>query len=121
MSDSAHKFIRQAVRDHSKLQVDYNDGKGCNSSRIVWPLGLYFYSHITIVCSWCELRGDFRALRADRIQTCTVTAEKFDPENGALFLEFVSQWLKDVDKPDGEPSRPALGSNGPSASQSKYT
>lgn len=85
--------IRQAVRDHSKLQVNYRDGNGRASSRIVWPLGLYFYSHVTIVCTWCELRAGFRALRADRIRSCKIASEKFDPEEGALFKRFVKDWL----------------------------
>lgn len=97
--------IRQAVRDCSKLQIDYVDGEECKSSRIVWPLGLYFYSHVTIVCTWCELRGDFRALRADRILGCTLANEKFDPKDGALFHQFVRQWLVDEKSSGQESSR----------------
>jgi predicted DNA-binding transcriptional regulator YafY len=85
--------IRQAVREHRKLLVDYRDGQDRASSRIVWPLGLYFYSHVTIVCTWCELRAGFRSLRADRILGCTIDSQTFDPENGATFDRFIQERL----------------------------
>jgi predicted DNA-binding transcriptional regulator YafY len=91
-------IIRQAVREHNKLHLDYVDTDDRKSSRLVWPLGLYFYSHVTIVCTWCELRGGFRAFRADRISKCKIDTEKFNPENGALFDAFMQNWLVDESK-----------------------
>jgi predicted DNA-binding transcriptional regulator YafY len=106
----AHTFgphlptVRQAIREHSKLHLDYSDGNGCISSRLVWPLGLYFYSHVTIVCTWCELRNDFRAFRADRITKCRIDTQKFDPKNGTLFEEFIQNWLADYKSANAHPS-----------------
>jgi predicted DNA-binding transcriptional regulator YafY len=100
--ESAHTFgrhlpvIRLAVREHYKLHLYYFDGTNRKSSRLVWPLGLYFYSHVTILCAWCELRNGFRAFRCDRIFMCKTDMEKFDPENGALFDTFIQNWLIDV-------------------------
>jgi predicted DNA-binding transcriptional regulator YafY len=98
---SAHTFgkhlpvIRRAVREHCKLRLEYLDGQDRESSRLVWPLGLYFYSHVTILCAWCELRNGFRAFRSDRISVCNIESEKFDPENGALLEAFMQAWLVD--------------------------
>jgi predicted DNA-binding transcriptional regulator YafY len=100
-SKSAHSFgehlpaIRKAVREHRKLRLNYLDGDNQKSARIVWPLGLYFYSHVTILCSWCELREGFRAFRSDRIIQCIIQTDKFDPKNGELFGEFMKSWPTD--------------------------
>lgn len=85
--------IRLAVRENNKLRLDYLDGDKRKSSRLVWPLGMYFYSHVTIVCAWCELRDGFRAFRTDRISACSIEKEKFDPKNGELFNDFMRHWL----------------------------
>jgi predicted DNA-binding transcriptional regulator YafY len=103
-SKSAHTFglhlpvIRRAVREHYKLHLDYSDANDQVSARLVWPLGLYFYSHVTILCAWCELRNGFRAFRSDRISTCKIQTEKFNPKNGELFDEFIKKWLLDEEK-----------------------
>lgn len=83
--------IRHAVRDQQKLRIDYEDGHGAASSRTIWPLGLYFFSHVTIVCAWCEARQDFRAFRADRILACATLNDAFDARDGALLEAFFEQ------------------------------
>jgi predicted DNA-binding transcriptional regulator YafY len=91
--------VRQAVREHNKLRIEYIDGKNNISSRVVWPLGVYFYSHVTIVCTWCEFRNGFRAFRTDRITKCELIQQKFDPKNGDLFNAFMKDWLKHESNP----------------------
>ena len=83
-------LIRQAVRTQSKIAIGYLDRQGRESSRILWPLGLYFFSHVTLVCTWCELREDFRAFRADRIRSCTMAGDTFNARNGALLRAFLA-------------------------------
>jgi predicted DNA-binding transcriptional regulator YafY len=101
---STHTFgnnlstIRQAVREHSKLRLEYLDGSNRKSSRRIWPLGLYFYSHVTLLCAWCELRSEFRTFRAERITNCKIDIEKFNPENGDLFKAFMRNWLAEMSK-----------------------
>jgi predicted DNA-binding transcriptional regulator YafY len=84
--------IRQAVRQHRKLQIGYVDLKGRQSKRTIWPLGLYLYSYVTIVCTWCEARDDYRAFRSERIRSCELLAATFDPKNGALMRECVARF-----------------------------
>ena len=81
--------IRQAVRSHRKLGLDYEDAERRSTDRVIWPLGLYFFSHVTLVCAWCELRQAFRAFRADRIVGCTILEEGFDGQRGALLKRFL--------------------------------
>jgi predicted DNA-binding transcriptional regulator YafY len=59
--------IRYAIRNCRKMRIAYTDLNSRESTRTVWPLGLYLYSHVTLVCTWCEewrpdeeLLGQFR-------------------------------------------------------------
>jgi predicted DNA-binding transcriptional regulator YafY len=83
-------LIRKAIRGHAKIEIGYRDGQGRETARTLWPLGLYFFSHVTLVCAWCELRKGFRAFRADRIGTCTVSPQTFDAANGTLMRAFLA-------------------------------
>lgn len=93
--------IRAAIRDNRKLRIGYSDAEGRLTERTVWPLGLYLYSHVTLVCAWCELRDDFRAFRSDRIQTCDKLAVRFDGKNGALMRAFLTKFTAQADSATG--------------------
>jgi predicted DNA-binding transcriptional regulator YafY len=80
--------LRMAIRGNRKLGITYIDGSQQVTERTIWPLGLYLYSHVTLVCAWCELRNGYRAFRSDRISTCTVLHQSFDPQNGRLLRAY---------------------------------
>lgn len=84
-------LVRQAAREQRKIRVFYVDAEGATTTRILWPLGLYFFSHITLVYAWCELRSAFRAFRGDRIKSCELLEGSFDARRGALLREFLSE------------------------------
>jgi predicted DNA-binding transcriptional regulator YafY len=81
--------LRAAIRDTRKLRIGYVDGAEQFTERTIWPLGLYLYSHVTLVCSWCELRNHYRAFRSDRISSCTTLGKRFDAKNGQLLREYL--------------------------------
>jgi predicted DNA-binding transcriptional regulator YafY len=85
-------LIRDAVRDCRKLDIGYSDANGNPSERTIWPLGLYMYSHATLVCAWCEMRQDFRAFRSERIASCLFGEGRFDGKNGALMNAFLTEF-----------------------------
>lgn len=61
--------LRHAIRGERKLRLCYVDAAGTTSERIVWPFAMAFFDPITrTFAAWCELRGDFRHFRADRVQ-----------------------------------------------------
>lgn len=82
--------IRRAIRENRKLAIAYQDAKDELTTRTVWPLGLYLFSHVTLVCAWCELRNDYRAFRSERIKTCETLTVGFDPKGGTLMREFLA-------------------------------
>jgi len=82
-------LLRKAVRSFRKLAIAYEDANGDTSDRTIWPLGLAYFTTTTLVCSWCELRNDFRVFRADRVRNAVMLEEKFNGRNGALLAEFL--------------------------------
>jgi predicted DNA-binding transcriptional regulator YafY len=73
--------VRAAVFSGRFLDIDYVDGAGQASSRLVRPLTLHFWGSVWTLGAWCELRSAFRAFRVDRIRHAT-TGPPFPDEPG---------------------------------------
>jgi predicted DNA-binding transcriptional regulator YafY len=76
--------VRGAIRDARKLALAYSDGEGERTRRVVWPVAIAYYAESTLICAWCELRGDFRHFRADRIKEVATLTESFAAEATSL-------------------------------------
>ena len=77
-------LLRQAIRDESKLAIQYADQQEAKSARIIQPLALVYYVDSLVLAAWCELRADFRHFRVDRIKECGVTDQHFKDSGRAL-------------------------------------
>jgi predicted DNA-binding transcriptional regulator YafY len=69
--------FRQAIRDQSKLNIDYADAHQVPSQRLIWPLALGFLNEVRIIVAWCELRGAYRTFRTDRISAAHEQGERY--------------------------------------------
>ncbi|MET3924351.1 YafY family protein [Devosia sp. 2618] len=76
--------LRRAVRERTKLAIGYANTSGAVTERVVWPLALLFFSNVTLLGSWCELRSAYRFFRTDRITSPWATGQRFDTGNGAM-------------------------------------
>lgn len=54
--------------------------------------GLYLFSHVTMIGAWCEVRGDYRAFRTERVKGCRPMDERFNGRNGTMMAEFVARF-----------------------------
>jgi predicted DNA-binding transcriptional regulator YafY len=68
---------REAIRHEHKLCIGYRDEAGAVSERTVWPFALAFFEGRRLLAAWCELRGDFRHFRIDRIGAATPSGERY--------------------------------------------
>ncbi|HEX7928087.1 MAG TPA: YafY family protein [bacterium] len=59
--------VRRTLREARKAEIDYARERGAPTTRVIWPIGLAYFSEVRLVVAWCELRRDFRAFRLDRI------------------------------------------------------
>lgn len=85
--------IRAAIRHNRKARIVYSDAEARMSERVIWPLGLYLYSHVSLVCAWCEDRQAFRAFRTDRINSWAALNDRFDGKSGGLLKAFMADFL----------------------------
>lgn len=82
--------IRRAIRSEHKLRLTYRDGAGSPTERLIWPVAMGYRDGFRMVAAWCELRGDFRHFRTDRMVTVEVTDRRF-PERRAVLQ---ARWKK---------------------------
>lgn len=59
--------LRRSIRSGEKLRIRYTDLKGHQSDRVIWPVTLAYFETVRLLVAWCELRGEFRYFRTDKI------------------------------------------------------
>lgn len=89
--DVTMDICREALDAKRVLQIDYRRGDGEFSQRRIRPLGLYFWGNVWSLVGWCELRGDFRNFRLDRIERARVLKETFSEDPGQTLQDFIRQ------------------------------
>ena len=85
-------LVRAAIRDERKLRIAYTDSQEAATERTVWPFAIAYYVEATLVSAWCELRGDFRHFRADRIRALALLEEPSPVCGRTLFQQWVRRF-----------------------------
>ncbi len=80
--------LRRAIREERKVSLVYQDADGVHSTRTVLPIAIVYYIGSIVLAAWCELRGDFRHFRIDRILAVTPTAAQFVGQGDSLRNEW---------------------------------
>ena len=86
--------VRVAIRKEWALDIDYRDAAGAATRRRIWPFGIAFFEQVRVVLAWCEMRGDFRHFRIDRIAAIATTSHRYPRRRSALMRD----WRKVVGK-----------------------
>ena len=81
-------LLRAAVREERKIEIAYVDGNGMRSSRVVWPFALVYFDQARVLMGWCELRGDFRNFRTDRILNVEQLDVRYPKRRATLLREW---------------------------------
>lgn len=69
--------VRAAIRERHKLSLAYTDDSGKLTHRTIWPFMLAYMEDVRVLVAHCELRGDFRHFRTDRIREARVLPETY--------------------------------------------
>lgn len=77
--------VRAAIRSERRLALRYATENGTASERQVWPLALAYFDRVRVLVAWCELRGDFRHFRLDRMTDVQSTSLRL-PQRRATLL-----------------------------------
>lgn len=70
-------LLRQGIRDGHVLRMQYRDGEGQATERLIWPFAMAFLADRRMLAAWCETREDFRHFRADRIVSLEDTGKQY--------------------------------------------
>ncbi len=77
-------MLRRAIREERKLRFLYRDAGAHDTERTICPIALLYYVDSAVLAAWCELRGDYRHFRVDRMQACYLTDMMFKSEGQRL-------------------------------------
>jgi len=80
--------LRRAIREQRKARIVYGAESAAPSERVIWPLGLGFFQRARLLVAWCEMRGDFRTFRADRIVSWQTLPARLPRSRVALLREW---------------------------------
>jgi predicted DNA-binding transcriptional regulator YafY len=81
---------REAIAQRRRLTIRYAGEDGAATERTIRPLGLYFWGKTWTLAAWCELRGDFRSFRLDRIDA-PAFSEPFEDEPDKSLDAFIAK------------------------------
>ena len=82
--------VRFAIREHRKLRITYRDETRNRTTRVVWPLAMAYYTDVTLIGTWCELRKDYRNFRLERIVASELLGEQFPADDGRMMAEWMA-------------------------------
>lgn len=69
--------VRDWIRSQRRIRLFYRDERDSCSERVVWPIAVAYFESVRLIVTWCELRGDFRHFRTDRIIEAEFLDETF--------------------------------------------
>ncbi len=81
--------LRRAIRARRKATFHYRAIGGECSTRTVYPLCLAFFAPVWLLAAWCEMRGDFRNFRLDRMSGLVIGDERFADEPGKRLSDYL--------------------------------
>ena len=83
--------IQQSVVKKEILEMDYQASyRDDCTSRMVEPIGLFYYGSAWHLIAWCHLRNDYRDFRADRIKELHHTGKPFANQNLLSLQEYLN-------------------------------
>jgi predicted DNA-binding transcriptional regulator YafY len=80
--------LRAAIRARQKLRISYQALDDEITQRTIRPLQLEYWGRVWTATCWCEMRGDFRVFRVDRIRKLRVLQSLFADEPGKTLAEY---------------------------------
>lgn len=76
--------LRAAIHAQQKVRLQYRAESGDVTARTIWPIAIGYFATVRLIAGWCELRGDFRHFRTDRVIDAEFTQERYPGRRSAL-------------------------------------
>ncbi|MGH1578456.1 helix-turn-helix transcriptional regulator [Planktotalea sp.] len=88
--------VRLAIREERKLLITYQNQKGQQTQRTIWPIAIAYHSEAIVIAAWCELRQSLRHFRPDRVSAYVALETRFVGKGDALRQDWIkgyASWL----------------------------
>src|SRR3954469_17185123 len=95
-SAEALALAREAVIGRRKIELSYAKADGAATTRIVRPLGIFFWGRTWTLAAWCELRQAFRNFRLDRVAGAAILDDTFEDEAGKALRDMLARYGPDA-------------------------
>jgi predicted DNA-binding transcriptional regulator YafY len=75
---------RTQIHEGRKIMLRYRDEQGRASERMIWPISVGYLEAVRLLAAWCELRGDFRSFRTDRVVDANYLDDRYPERRDVL-------------------------------------
>ncbi|HEY4545128.1 MAG TPA: YafY family protein [Pedomonas sp.] len=82
--------LRVAIRRQHKLEIQYRDGGGHESTRVIWPFAIGYFIDGRILVGWCEVRQDYRHFRTDRLIRTRLLEERYRRSRTGMLRDWLA-------------------------------
>ncbi|RTL54953.1 MAG: YafY family transcriptional regulator [Rhodocyclaceae bacterium] len=82
--------LRRAIVAGRKVRLGYRRADGTTSARTVLPLSLFYWGQVWTLGAWCELRGDYRSFRPDRMDEVELLEASFQADQARLLKGYLN-------------------------------
>jgi predicted DNA-binding transcriptional regulator YafY len=83
--------LRRAIREQRKVLLNYQDESRALTERVIWPIAISYFDAQRLIVGWCELRGDFRTFRTDRMARAEVLSDRYVERRKVLLKRWMDQ------------------------------
>ena len=91
-----------------KLTIHYADEGGSETERTIWPFLVGYMDRVRMLIAWCELRGDFRMFRTDRLGAVAFLDERYPERRATLRKRWLAMMAERRELGDGSATPPPL-------------
>jgi predicted DNA-binding transcriptional regulator YafY len=70
-------LTRSWIRNGRKIRIRYRDERLQETERTIWPTIIGYAETVRLLAGWCELRGNFRHFRTDRIVAAEFLGDQY--------------------------------------------
>ncbi|GAA6142553.1 YafY family protein [Hydrogenophaga sp. 5NK40-0174] len=83
--------LREAAEQCRAVKMHYGDANDKVTTRVIRPLGCFFWGKVWTLTAWCEHRAAFRTFRIDRVRKLSLLERRFPHEPGKTLKDFLAQ------------------------------
>lgn len=83
--------LRDAIRRQRKVSIRYQDTRGANTERTIWPIAIVYFDDVRVLAAWCEHRAAFRHFRIDRLQVKAILNERYPGHRQSIMTRWQQQ------------------------------